>query len=553
MLTRREVLKAGAAVGAAALLGGTASPETRPNFLIILTDQTRFPMHWPAGWAEHNLPSWKRLRERGLTFRRAYCAVSQCSPSRAALFTGAYANVNGCQLVGGRLNTPAEGVPNLATMLSDVGYDVVYKGKWHLSAPANGKYWTADDIGHLQATYGWAGWNPPDLGSTAGARGPTDYASLSTLGGGYPNNDGRVVAGVTPGAVAGPAPPTTGEPAKYLKPTQFIPYYTTQAPPPPGQGVQTRGFGESALDYLAKPKTRPFCLVVSLANPHDVAFYPDSYSYPAAGYPAKVPDQGIRLPANRDDSLEGKPSIQKRFRGTLKTDEWTLEEQTGYCNFYAYLHREVDAHIVAVLDALDKHGLTDDTIILRTADHGELGLSHGLLEKAYCTYDEGLNVPLIVSNPKMFPQPRTTDAIWSHIDLTATLAELAGARKIGVGKSQVPVLKGERPSVRDVALFSFDDDFGPVGIELTDPASHIRALRTDRYTYGVYFTATYAGDQGSSVITAGPPYEYELYDNHQDPLQMKNLASTEPALRKRLHERLRTELVATGSLPPGFP
>jgi arylsulfatase A-like enzyme len=442
-------------------------------------------------------------------------------------------------------------------MLSAAGYDVVYKGKWHLSHPANGHCWTEADIEHMRVTYGMTGWNPPDAGSTAFASGPEDFASIATLGGGHPDNDGRFVQGITPGCECGPLeeePPAAPHPPGL----QFIPKAQCQAPPSPGKGCQTRGFGESVLEYLGRAGKdgKPFCLVVSLVNPHDLVFYPKGYSYPAVGYDAAVPDEGISLPANLNDPLTEKPEVQSAYRKAIGTESWDADRQRGYVNFYANLHKVVDRHIQTVLDGLERHGLTRDTIVFRTADHGELGLSHGLLEKAYCVYEEGLHVPLIVSNPKLFPQGRETSAIWSHVDLAATLASLAGADRIGVGVDQTPVLKGEKPSARDAALFAFDDIF-PAGIALTAPASHIRALRTERYTYAVYFTATYAGKPGGSAISAGPPFAYELYDHELDPLQLVNLAyQPDPATRgvwESLHARLTAELDATGSRPPGWP
>ena len=65
---------------------------------------------------------------------------------------------------------------------------------------------------------------------------------------------------------------------------------------------------------------------------------------------------------------------------------------------------------MAILDALERFNLLDDTIIIRTADHGELALSHGMREKAYTAYEEVINVPFIVSNPKLFPNPASTNA-----------------------------------------------------------------------------------------------------------------------------------------------
>src|SRR4051812_26981630 len=155
-LSRRTMLKAaGAALaGAAATLAGVRLPAARgarrpaaagslrprPNILIILTDQERYPRHWPAGWAEANLPNRKRIADRGLTFTRAFCNSCMCSPSRSTLFTGVYPAQHGvvATLTSGGSASPSEpqlprDIQNMARMLASAGYNVQYRGKWHMS------------------------------------------------------------------------------------------------------------------------------------------------------------------------------------------------------------------------------------------------------------------------------------------------------------------------------------------------------------------------------------------------------------------------------------
>ncbi|HTR61942.1 MAG TPA: sulfatase-like hydrolase/transferase [Candidatus Binataceae bacterium] len=554
--TRRQFVKAGAAVCGTALLGHLAacaggsgtSADTlpgQPDFLIILTDQTRVPgMHWPPGLLE-TMPSFKRLAAHGLTFTNAHCSSSMCGPSRACLYTGAYENVNGVQTVVsdvlGEMLNPASDVPNLASMLTAVGYDVVFKGKWDLvneweRLQVDQGQPTEPLIQAMQDTYVFSEWNPPDSGIRVTGLGVNPpAAALATLGGGAPNNDGRYVEGANPSTVC-------------------------QDLSESGTGCQTPGYGESVVSYLAgvastpRNQRKPFCLIVSLTNPHDIGFYPGGYSSTGGGYPSQVPDLGVTLPDNFNDPLTTKPNVQAAFQEVVETQDFTAEQRIGYVNFYPNLYQVVDREIMKVLDALDSHGLTDHTIIFRTSDHGELALSHNLIEKSYSIYREVVDLPLIISNPIMFPAPQVTDAQWSHIDLTATIAELAGAQKIGVGVSQVPVLRNPKTRVRDDVVFFWDDEFG---LTLTTDASHIRALINDRYSYGLYFTATYAGQPGNSAITAGGPYQLELYDNLKDPGQLTNLLFNTPAsiisLWRTLHARLTASMQEMNNLPPGWP
>ncbi len=142
-------------------------------------------------------------------------------------------------------------------------------------------------------------------------------------------------------------------------------------------------------------------------------------------------------------------------------------------NFYAYLNTVADKHIMTVLDTLEETGLTDKTIILRLADHGEGGLSHGMREKAYTVYEEMIHIPLIVHNPKLYPEPVQTDSFYDHLDLLPTILDLAGvpnSNSLALGKSIVPVINDPSKSIRENTLFSFDDNFFlPAGF----PGSHI--------------------------------------------------------------------------------
>lgn len=533
MTTRRKILQAagglaGALYAKPAACGTPMTDRSRslphaPNIIVLMTDQERYHTHWPAGWVEANLPAFTRLQRRGLTFHRAYTAASECSPSRAVMMTSQFAPVNRVARTFLWPGLPgARQCANIGSLLRDrAGYHVVWKGKWHLSFAQNarpgsgGEEWTAADIAYLEHHYGLAEWNPPDAGNAIQERQPGMFGyfnGLATLGGGAPNNDGRYVSGVGLRA----------------------------AEQTPGVG------GESVLDFLARAHTRPFCLFVSLVNPHDIGFYPDGWK--DGGYQREeFADLGIDLPPNFADDLATKPRIQSEARAAfdLSAPLKSPDAQRDYVNFYAYLHKVVDQRIMTILDALDAHGLTERTIIVRLADHGELGLSHGMREKSYSAYEEMIHIPLVVSNPFLYPEPRETQAFYSHLDLLPTLVELAGMPELashGLGRSMAPVLRNPSASVQDSVLFSYDDVFG---LSAGAAGANLRALREKDWTYAVYF-----GVDGSGI-------EYELYDLVTDPLQMKNLLHGSPPADvrsewARLHDALTQKLVEAANLPNNF-
>ena len=543
--TRRGLFRAGAGLAAAAVSGippGLAAPAVaadaikvpnRPNIIVLMTDQERHHMHWPPGWAEKNLPGLQRLKRHGLYFNRAYTAASQCSPSRAVMTTGRFAPVNRVTrtfLWPGLVHQNRQ--PNIASLLMDkAGYEVVWKGKWHLSYAANaaigngGEDWTAADIAVFEQNYGWTQWNPPDAGNAIVDRQPDEFGvfnGLATLGGGDPNNDGRYVDG-----------------------------------PQPGARGQTPGFGESVVEFLKNraPKLdKPFCLFISLVNPHDVYVYPTSWE--KAGYRREAfANLGIALPSNYADDLLKKPKIQRAaLAGYDKVSPFnSAEERREYVNFYAYLNTLADKHVMTVLDTLENTGLIDKTVILRTADHGEGGLSHGMREKAYTAYEEMIHIPLIIHNPKLYPEPLQTEAFYDHLDLLPTLLDLAGVpqpESYALGKSIVPVMRDPSQAVQSHTIFSTDDVFfvlkdGRPALVAGFPGSHIRAIREGDWTYAVYF-----GLDGSGL-------EYELYNLKSDPGQLNNLLYGEPTADvkrewSRLHRMLTPRLVETSNLPDAF-
>src|SRR6201996_6444220 len=153
-LTRRQLVGAGAGAAVAAALspnfgldkalaagkaGGGGKGLGGKNVILFLTDQERAIQHFPADWMRENLPGMRRLRRHGLSFETACTSACMCSPSRSSLMTGYFPAQHGVKYTLEK-NMPVEefpqvglptALPNLGTVMSAAGYDVVYKGKWH--------------------------------------------------------------------------------------------------------------------------------------------------------------------------------------------------------------------------------------------------------------------------------------------------------------------------------------------------------------------------------------------------------------------------------------
>lgn len=474
------------------------------NVVMFITDQDRAIQHFPRGWAKKNLHGLTRLQRHGLTFQNCFTNSCMCSPARATLMTGYFPAQHGVKytleedmynpLKYDQVPMPLH-LPNIATVMSAAGYEVVYKGKWHLSKPGKDRPWTPADV----EQYGFGRWNPPDGGANQ---------DLDQAGGGFANHDGR---------------------------------YMEQ------DGANQVG-NEGALEYLRSVAGRqqPFFMIISLVNPHDVLFYPSTYHQ--AGYEDPSWFEGdIELPLSVRDDLSTKPSVQKKFLEAFAIPSGSLhldEKKRKYLNFYGNLMKASDQYLVDVLDTLDATGLRDDTVIIRTADHGEMGMAHGgLRQKNFNFYEESLRVPLVFSNRRLYPEAVTSDALVSHVDFLPTLASLfdapAGVRRDwqGVDYSRNVLHPETARPPQPYVVFTWDDwQAGQSSGPYLGPPNHIVSIREQRWKLAKYYD-----------INGRVRSQWEMYDLLKDPPEMRNIAWPEHVRsdeQERELRRLRRRLAA---------
>ena len=515
-ITRRAVIKTLAMSVPALGLGARAlaAPQARSsnqlvgkNVVVFLTDQERAIQHFPDNWEQDNLPGLTRLKQNGLTFEHAFTDACMCSPARSTLMSGYFPAQHGVKYTlelnmspprNPQVELPLD-LPNIATVMSAAGYHVVYKGKWHCNKPAdpNG-IWVPSDVGQ----YGFTRWDPQDAGAN---QDPTEGGSApnvplpSTAG----NNDGRFMY----------------------------------------DDGDYRDGKEGVLAYLNSVAVdqQPFFLIVSLVNPHDVLFYPNTYLQFPPGYDDSWLAGDIEIPATVCENLDTKPSVQEQFLrlsqalGLLDSPE----KKRNYLNFYGNLMKSSDKYLVQVLETLDDLGLTNDTLIIRTADHGEMGLAHGgLRQKNFVFYEEAIRVPLVYSNPQLYRTPRTSNALVSHVDFLPTIASLFGAPNSaraawqGVDYSRL-VLDPSAPPVQDYIVFTYDDyQSGQKRPPYPRPPNHIVSIREERFKLAEYYAVHHIA-----------PSQWEMYDLVEDPLEVHNIANGPRTPRQqREYERLQAKL-----------
>jgi arylsulfatase A-like enzyme len=523
-LTRRSLIAVSSAAAAAPLLGSSvaaeATPEATPeaasaplhgmNVLLFMTDQQRHIQHFPEGWEEANLPGLQRLKANGVSFEQATCNTCMCSPSRATMMSGLFPAQHGVKYCL-EANMPAPkypqvelstDLPNIGTVMAKAGYSTPYKGKWHCSKPANtntapaqsppctpDEGWVPEDVNK----YGFERWNPQDAGANQ---------FICQAGGGVVDNDKR--------------------------------FMTDDGDADAGE--------EGALPYLRSvaAQQQPFFLTVSLVNPHDVLAYPAGFTQ--FGYDTSwLASTGIELPATVDEDLSTKPSAQRQLQKiSAPLRPQGAEQQQNYLNYYGNLMKANDDYLVQVLDTLEEQGLLENTLVIFTSDHGEMGMTHGgMIQKNFNAYEETLRVPLVYSSPKLFSGKVQSDALVSHVDFVPTMASLFGspernANWQGVDYSTL-VMEPSSSGVQDYQVFTYDDwQAAQAQGPYVTGANHIVAVRDDRYTLARY----YAPD-GSA------PDEWEMYDRQADPDQKANLAwtgVTRDADQEAAYQRLLTLL-----------
>src|SRR5512139_1194047 len=358
---------------------GGAHGKVPYNILFILTDQERFfrPGELPAGYS---LPAHERLTKQGTTFGNHRINSCVCTPSRSVLYTGQH--IQHTRMFDNTnfpwITSMSTEIRTMGDLLREAGYYSAYKGKWHLTK----EFETVNKLGTPTKIFTQ---EMEDYGFS-------DYLGVGDIiahhQGGY-LHDGVIAA---------------------------------------MSGSWLRGKGR---ELAAQGK--PWYLAVNLVNPHDVMFY--DTDAPGAPYQApralthvvREPNDPLyakqwrfTLPANHAQALDapGRPPAHRDFLrshdalvGEIPNQEprWRRRH-----NYYLNCLRDVDRNIAAVLAELDAAGLTDSTIVILTADHGDLDGAHQLHAKGTVSYREQNHVPLIIAHPA-YSGGKKCRAVTSHL------------------------------------------------------------------------------------------------------------------------------------------
>ena len=281
---------------------------------------------------------------------------------------------------------------------------------------------------------------------------------------------------------------------------------------------------DASIQFLQQKHDKPFLLVVSVLNPHDICEYTK-----CTALTKLLPDNPARLPPARPNlhAVERLPTSWQQFADRYAT--WTERQWSEYLWVYYRLVEIAEAEVGRVLGALDQAGLAATTVVVFTSDHGEMMGSHQMVTKQKL-YDEAAAVPLIVAPPGAQPAVNTQH-LASGLDIMPTLLDYAGiaAPASLEGRSLRPLVEGQAPAWREF-----------VAAECCT-GGDARMIRTARHKY---------------IAFARGENREMFFDMERDPGETKNLIA-EPALAAevaRHRELLKQWLLDTkdnfGKAPP---
>jgi choline-sulfatase len=426
----------------------------KPNILFVMFDQMAALSLPVYGHPIVRMPHLEKLARRGTVFENAYCNAPLCSPARFAMMTGRLPSTIGAYDNAAELPS---GQPTWAHGLRMLGYRTCLSGKMDFTGGDQLHGYEERLTTDLSPSdFGWTpNWDRPDevqpwyhtLGSVAEA-GPCDYA----LNMEYDED-------------------------ACFKAIQWL----------------HRRNGEK--------DDRPFALTVSFMHPHDPYQAPRPFWDWYEGVAIDPPQDDGQPVAARD--VFGQRMYRLYDRGEIPVDAaQVLRARRAYYGMLSYC----DAQLGRLLERLDILGLTENTVVVVTSDHGDMLGERGLWYKMVF-FERAIRVPLVFAGPGM-PVGRVPEPV-SHLDLMPTLTDIVGGKTALGGRSLLPLLQGRTDATREV-----------VGQYMGEGYDHpLIMLRREGWKF------IYSQAEGSF-----------LYDLAADPLERQNIA--ESALGRSLRDEV---------------
>lgn len=497
----------------------------QPNIVFLFSDDHALSAISAYGSKTIETPNIDRIAKEGAIFNNSFCTNSICGPSRATILTGKHSHLNGFT---GNLGADFDGYQTtLPRLMQDAGYQTAIFGKWHLkSTPVGFDRW---EIFPDQGNY----YNPDLLQQGGGKKRYEGYAtdivtdlSLKWLKEERDPNRPFILF------CQHKAPHRTFAPAlRHLNlyddkdipvPSTFFDDYKNRS-----QTLAKHAMGiadHMAWDYDLKVPT-------SLVQEYNL---PGRNHIKDVEYPRMTPEQKeawdkFYEPRNRE-------MLEKWKAGKMTEKDLALWRYQRYVKNYLRTVTSVDENIGRVLDYLDQNNLTENTIVIYSADQGFYVGEHGWFDKRWM-FEESFKMPFLIRWPSSIKPGQKHNELIQNIDYAPTLLSAAGVAVPAEmqGKSILPLVEGGSTEWRDALYYAYYDHGGEHQVPQHD------GIRTDRYKL-IHFPHT---------------KEWNLFDLKNDPNELVSIHDKNPELLKQLqakYEELKKEYhVSSATIPSPRP
>lgn len=467
--------------------------QEKPNILLITSDQQHFSTIGAFN-SEIKTPNIDRLVQGGTTFTRAYCTNPTCTPSRASIITGKYPSQHGAWSLGTKL---PESENTIGDELIKAGYKTSLIGKAHFQPLASTEQFPSIEAYPILHDFDfWENYSQKFYGfeDVQMVRNHTSEAHAGQHYGLWLEKNGYK------------------DWRKYFQaPTGKFDKNTKHTWDIPEEMHYNRVITENVNELLDKYKNgdENFFMWASFPDPHPPYLVPEPWDT------LYNPDE-IKVPSFLEDEHEKNPPY---FGLTQQiSPDFSEYNESGYfvSGFHSHvidnkeLRKEIatyygmisfmDKYIGLILDKLEETGLSDNTIVIFTTDHGHFIGQHGLITKGPFHYEDMIRVPFIVKYPKVVPAGRISSSLQSLVDLAPTLLSMSGnpiPREM-TGIDQSSVWAGMKDGLRNHVICENRQEATTV---------NLKTYVEDRYKITVHYKRKYGG----------------LYDLQKDPGEMDNL------------------------------
>lgn len=456
MINRREFLIAPAAAAAA--------PQGRkqPNILHLQSDQQQWATI--AGRSPCRTPNLNRLASGGMLFGRSYTPSAVCCPSRAMTLSGAYHWHNGVyNQIHSSPSVHRDLDPDVvlySQRLREAGYRQGYVGKWHCSWVRSPLDFAFDEVANMSGCD------------------PRIVAKLN-------NNPDRLEQR------RGQLKSTTTRSFRWPGSPPFAMWGYQEGPEEATPEAYTTDCAIAMLNRFAKD-SKPWHLEAHWTAPHDAYM-------PLKKYLDRYDPRSIPVPGSFRDSFANKPGLHRREAG-IWADATEDDVRVSRAHYYACTE-QLDAQVGRVLDALDRSGQADNTLVVFTTDHGDMVGAHHMWIKGWIPYEECYRVPMIARWPGALQGGTRCDHLVQLHDLAHTYTQAGGAKALPYpdGRSLAPLFADPKRS-------DWSDD-----------------ILCAYYGGEFLYTQRIAINQRYKYVFNGYDFD-ELYDLERDPEEMRNVA-----------------------------